>query len=133
MEEGINIEQFSIANYNPLVLAYMGDAVMELFVREYIIGDGNTTPNKLNEMAKEFVTAQNQSAAVELVMPYFNEYEIMIYKLGRNSKSAHTPKSASTVAYRRATGLECVFGFLYLSGNIQRARDLFLIIKNKNL
>lgn len=128
MEENIIDGHFKLANYTPLVLAYMGDAVMELLVRKYIIGDGNTTTSKLNEKAKLFVTAESQSAAVEILLPFFSEFETMVYKLGRNSKSPHSPKSASAVAYRKATGLECVFGYLFLSGNFRRAQELFGLI-----
>lgn len=112
---------------NALVLAYMGDAVIELFTRQYLIGDGNCRISELNERAKNFVTAVSQSAAVERVLPFLTEGETAVFKHGRNAKGIHVPKSAAAIEYRRATGLECLFGHLYLEGNEKRARELFKI------
>lgn len=110
---------------NALVLAYMGDAVIEVFVRRRIIGDGGHKISDLNVMAKQYVTAVSQSAAVERVLPHLTEKEEQIFKYGRNAKGVHVPKSASAIDYRRATGLECLFGYLYLLGDIERAEQLF--------
>lgn len=110
---------------NALVLAYMGDAVIELMARRRIIGDGDRKISELNDEAKKYVTAVSQSAAVERVLPHLTEKEQGIFKYGRNAKGVHTPKSASAIAYRRATGLECLFGYLYLAGDVERARCLF--------
>ncbi|HOJ47855.1 MAG TPA: ribonuclease III domain-containing protein [Bacillota bacterium] len=122
MEKGIT---FKPENYAPLVLAYMGDAYIELLTRAYIIGDGNCSPAALNTRAKEFVTAVSQSAAVERILPLLTDEELAVYKQGRNAKSNHAPRSASAVDYRRATGLECLFGWLYFSGRHARAKELF--------
>lgn len=110
---------------NALVLAYMGDAVIELLARRHIIGDGDRKISELNVEAKKYVTAVSQSAAVERVLPHLTEKELQMFKYGRNAKGVHTPKSASAVNYRRATGLECLFGYLYLVGNTERAQRLF--------
>lgn len=112
---------------NALVLAYMGDAVIEVFTRRSIIGDGGHKISDLNVMAKHYVTAVSQSAAVERVLPHLTEKEEQIFKYGRNAKGVHVPKSASAIDYRRATGLECLFGYLYLSGEIERAEALFAL------
>ncbi len=112
---------------NALVLAYMGDAVIEVFARRSIIGDGGHKISDLNVMAKHYVTAVSQSAAVERVLPHLTEKEEQIFKYGRNAKGVHVPKSASAIDYRRATGLECLFGYLYLSGEIERAEALFAL------
>jgi len=110
---------------NALVLAYMGDAVIELLARRHIIGDGDRKISDLNVEAKKYVTAVSQSAAVERVLPHLTEKEQQMFKYGRNAKGVHTPKSASAVDYRRATGLECLFGYLYLLGETERAKSLF--------
>lgn len=116
---------FKPENYSPLVLAYMGDAYIELLTREYIIGCGDCTTAALNSRAKDFVTALSQSAAVDKLIPMLDEEELVVYKQGRNAKSNHSPRSASAVVYRRATGLECLFGYLYFSGKHERAAELF--------
>ncbi len=110
---------------NALIQAYMGDAVIELLARRKIIGDGDRKVSDLNVEAKKYVTAVSQSAAVERVLPHLSAEEEAIFKYGRNAKGVHVPKSASAIDYRRATGLECLFGHLYLAGNMARAQELF--------
>jgi ribonuclease-3 family protein len=103
----------------------MGDAVIELFVREHLLVDGDTTGSKATENSRDYVTAEKQSEAVENILPLLNEIELSVYKRGRNSKSVHMPKHASPTDYRRATGFESLFGYLYLNQEIDRARYLF--------
>lgn len=122
MEKGV---VFKSENYGPLVLAYMGDAYIELLTREHIIGNGDCVPASLNTRAKAFVTAASQSNAVDKLLPLLDEEELAFYKRGRNAKNSHSSKSASAIDYRRSTGLECLFGFLYLSGRTERALELF--------
>ena len=124
MEESVK-PRFRLAEAGPLTLAYMGDAVFELLTRERIVLAGEKPPVELNRLARGYVTAVAQSAAVERLLPLLDEDETAVYKRGRNAKSAHAPKSAGAVEYRRATGLECLFGYLYLAGRIERARALF--------
>ena len=124
MEESVK-PRFRLAEAGPLTLAYMGDAVFELLTRERIVLAGEKPPAELNRLARGYVTAVAQSAAVERLLPLLDEDETAVYKRGRNAKSAHAPKSAGAVEYRRATGLECLFGYLYLAGRIERARALF--------
>ena len=124
MEESVK-PRFRLAEAGPLTLAYIGDAVFELLTRERIVLAGEKPPAELNRLARGYVTAVAQSAAVERLLPLLDEDETAVYKRGRNAKSAHAPKSAGAVEYRRATGLECLFGYLYLAGRIERARALF--------
>lgn len=124
MEESVK-PRFRLAEAGPLTLAYMGDAVFDLLTRERIVLAGEKPPAELNRLARGYVTAVAQSAAVERLLPLLDEDETAVYKRGRNAKSAHAPKSAGAVEYRRATGLECLFGYLYLAGRIERARALF--------
>lgn len=110
---------------NGLSLAYLGDAVIELLAREHILQSGCTDVGRLNAMARSFVTAQNQSAALERLLSLLNEEETAYYKRGRNAKGVHVPKSATVREYRRSTGFEALFGYLYLSGQQERMRLLF--------
>ena len=113
--------------YNPLVLAYLGDAFFETLAREYLIGDGNCKPAELNDRSKALVTAASQSGMVDKLLSELTEEELTAYKQGRNAKSAHRSRSASAIEYRRATGLECLYGFLWINGQQERARDLFAL------
>lgn len=102
-------------------LAWLGDAVMELLVRERLILDKK---GDVHNRAMQFVTAQSQSEAAERLLNEFTENETVVYKRGRNS--THTaPKSATHAQYSRATGLECVFGYLHLIGDADRLLFLF--------
>ena len=117
--------EFIRRNYSPLVLAYLGDAYFELLAREYIVGDGNCRVSSINEDIKMFVTAVSQSEIIGSLIPYLTDEETDFYKYGRNARNTHRSKSAQAIEYRRATGLECLFGFLYVSGRADRAHELF--------
>lgn len=118
---------------NGLSLAYLGDAVIELLVREETISRGITNVGELNRAAKNFVTAKNQSSALENILPLLTEEETDFYKRGRNAHGISAPKSASVAEYRRATGMEALFGHLFLSGQMERARELFNIAYSKEI
>ena len=113
------------AQYDAIVLAYIGDGVLELFVRELLISTGETKTGKLSAMAQKLVCAPAQSEKVDELLALLNEEEAAIYRLGRNHKVNGKPKNASAVEYHRATGMEAVFGYLHLSGKDERARELF--------
>jgi len=106
------------------VLAYLGDGVIELLTREKLVAAGNIPPEQLHAKALMFVRATAQSKALENILPALTEEEEQIYKRGRNAKS-RAPKSAPVIDYRRATGLESLFGYLHLCGRHERARELF--------
>lgn len=109
----------------PSALAYYGDAVIELLVREKLIETGISNAGKLNKMAKAFVTASKQSECIEHILPILSEDEEDMFKRGRNMHGNH-PKSASVSDYRRATGFETLMGYLFVTENTKRARELFL-------
>ena len=117
--------------YSPLALAYLGDGVYELLVRDMLVSKKNQTVNSLHKAARAFVSAKAQSAAVEHLFEYFSETELNIYKRGRNANPQTTPKNTEISQYLRATGLEAVFGFLYLVGDTGRIMELFNIVKNR--
>ncbi|WP_315118821.1 ribonuclease III domain-containing protein [uncultured Clostridium sp.] len=113
---------------NPLVLAFVGDAVYEVLVRIYLVDlNKDMCVNKLHKKAVDFVKANSQSEAIKNIQQYLSEDEIAIYKRGRNAKG-RIPKSATVQEYRMATGLEAVVGFLHLTGQKERLSDIFNII-----
>ena len=114
-------------NYSALVLAYLGDSYYETLAREYVIADGDCVVSRLNDEIKTYITAVSQSKIVEILLPYMNETEMWFYKFGRNAKNTHHSKSADVGEYRRATGLEALYGYYYLSGNTLRAKEMFCI------
>ena len=106
-------------------LAYLGDAVMELMTREKLLASGVTDVGRLNKLALSYVRAVAQSEAVERVLPLLSEEEAEVFRRGRNAHGISAPKSASTADYRRATGLEALFAWLWLKGEDDRRRELF--------
>ena len=98
--------------------------MIELAARERLVKLGNIPPERLHAEALFFVAASKQSAALENILPLLSQTETEIYKRGRNAKS-RAPKSSSVSEYRRATGMECLFGYLYLSGGFLRIGELF--------
>jgi len=108
-------------------LAYLGDAVLEVLVRRYIISLGIANGGKLSKLALGFVKATAQSAGMDKLDGHLTEEEEYVYKRGRNAHGISIPKSASAVEYRRATGMEALFGYLDLTGRTERAEEIFKI------
>lgn len=108
-----------------LELAYLGDAVIELMVRSRLVRSGICGSGRLNKMSLEYVKATAQSAAIENILDELDEEELGVYKRARNNSKATAPKSASVGEYRRATGLEALFAYLYLEGKSERLDYLF--------
>ena len=113
---------------NPLTLAFVGEVVFELLVREHLVADGDRPVGQLHNMAVAQVKASAQAAAYHLLEPVLDEEELSILKRGRNSHSVHPPKNANPQDYRKATGVEALFGYLYLKGRTGRVEDLFRLI-----
>lgn len=109
------------------VYAYVGDAVLEVYIRERLAASGVSDTGKLSALAQKFVCAEAQSDRLESVLPLLTEEETGVYLTGRNHKTKTTPKHSTPVQYHRATGFEAIFGFLYLSGMTERARELFSV------
>ena len=107
-------------------LAYLGDSVLEVCVRTYLVTErGLSTSAHLNRASLDFVRASAQSEAVGRMEPHFTEEEAAIYRRGRNMGHGNVPKSASVAEYRRATGMEVLFGYLHLTGQAERLDHLF--------
>lgn len=120
---------FEIPNSSSLsgaTLAYLGDSVLELITRQYLLTTGITDVGKLNALALSYVKATAQSDAVEKLLPLLTEEETAVFKRGRNSHGIAIPKSAKAGQYRRATGMEALFAWLYINGMEARMKELFL-------
>ena len=119
--------------YSPLALAFIGDGVYEIRVREKLILEANMpadklhklTVNKINRHACRLVKAETQSKLIGILEEQLTENELSVYKRGRNAKGINAPKHSTVGEYRMATGLECLFGFLYLTGREERIGELF--------
>lgn len=109
-----------------VALAYVGDAVFELFVRNYLIEQGGVKPHELHKQAVEFVSAPAQAAIVQgwLADGRLTKEEAAIVRRGRNAKTHSVPKNISVAAYKFATAFEALIGFHYLSGNEERLNEL---------
>ncbi len=118
--------------YSPLVLAYIGDAVYEVLVRQYIVSLGNAPVNVLNKKARAIVNAAAQSSVYDKIKDALTEEEEAVYRRGRNAKSHTAAKNQSITDYRRATGIEALFGYLYLSGKNERINELFCLCIKEN-
>ena len=119
-EKNINIKTVSTA-----ALAYLGDSVLEVCVREYLVSRGFSTSAHLNKEALSFVKATAQAEAMKNILELLDEEEEAVFRRGRNAGHTATPKSASMSEYRAATGMEALFGWLHLSGKKERIRELF--------
>ncbi len=111
--------------YSPLALAYMGDAVFDVLVRGMVLAKGNMPANKLHKAAKEYVNAAAQAEMYIRLENIVTEEELAVMKRGRNAKSNTTAKNQSVTDYRHATGLEALFGYLYIKGENTRIKELF--------
>ena len=112
---------------SPSVLAFVGDAVYGLMVRT-ALAEVNRPSGELHKLSVKLVNATAQAEAYKMIEPTLSEKEVMVFKRGRNFKTGNTPKNSSGGEYHTATGLETLFGFLYLSGEKERLRALFDII-----
>lgn len=117
---------------SPLMLAYVGDGVYELLVRQYLCARGNMPMGKLHSLGVSMVRASAQSDALEIILPVLSEEEETIFKRGRNASSAGVPRHSDPAQYRRSTGIEALFGFLYLSNRIDRVQELFDMITSQD-
>lgn len=109
---------------SPSVLAFVGDAVYGLLVRTRL-AEINRSSGDLHSLSVKYVSAVSQAKAFKVIEPELSEKEMIVFKRGRNFHTGNTPKSATGGEYHTATGLECLFGFLHLSGNTERVEELF--------
>lgn len=127
MEESLNYNNLSdreVSQYSPLTLAYLGDSVLDLMVKNRFVISSNKQTYKYHKDVTAIVKAVNQAKFVDEIMSELSEEEIDIYKRGRNATTHSKAKNATMGEYRKATGLEALFGYLYLKGDNTRINFL---------
>lgn len=117
---------------SPLTLAFIGDTVFDLLTRCELVCEANRPVNALHNMASKRVCAAAQAKAVKKIMPLLTEDETAVFKRGRNAHVGSKAKNASSSDYHYATGLESLFGWLWLKGETDRIRYLYSEIKNNS-
>ena len=119
------MKDISLQTVSTPALAYLGDAVLEILVRERLVEKGHSSSKTLNAKARDYVSAPAQAAAMERILPLLLESEHDFFRRGRNVGHTNTPKNATVAQYRSATGMEVLFGYLHATGQAQRAKELF--------
>ncbi|MBR2867628.1 MAG: ribonuclease III [Clostridia bacterium] len=119
-----------VASLSPLNLAFIGDTVFDLLVRSDLVCEANRPVNALHKSASSRVCAKAQAQAMNVIMPMLSEDELAVFKRGRNAHTGGIPKNQSSADYHYATGLECLFGWLYLKGRTDRINELFSVISS---
>ncbi len=119
--------EIDLHTVSPLNLAFVGDAVYEIMVRERLVCLANRPNKELHQLAVKQVRAEAQAAALDKIFPLLTEQEASVYRRGRN---AHTARSGGD--YHKATGFEALFGYLYLSSQTERLQELFAITLENN-
>lgn len=129
MEKLYGGEAQPLQEMSPLTLAFLGDGVYELLVREFLVAKGSCPVKKLHSQAVEWVRCEAQAAALaETLWPMLTEEEQAAALRGRNAHVGHVPKNAHVADYHGATALETLFGYLYLKGDLPRLRELFAAV-----
>ena len=113
---------------SPLALAFVGDGVYELLARQQLLARGSAPVGRLHSRTVELVSAAAQARAYRLVAPLLSPEEEAIYRRGRNANSTRSPRHTDPAVYRCATGMEALFGWLYLTGQVARLEQLFQVI-----
>ena len=115
----------SLNTYSTAALAYLGDSVIEICVRQRLVKEGYSSSSRLNKLALDYVTATSQAEAMRRILPLLTEEENSVFHRGRNMGHSNIPKSATVAEYREATGMETLFGYLFLAGRQERIDQLF--------
>lgn len=120
------MEKADYQQLNGIALAYLGDAVYEVFIRQHLLALGMGKPNRLQHQATHYVSAKAQAALIELMKAddLLTEDEWSYFKRGRNANSYTHAKHTSVLTYRMSTGFEALFGYLQLSGQFERINEL---------
>ena len=117
--------------YSAQALAYLGDAVIEVWVRQRLVEQGMSSSRQLNAAALDYVTAPHQAAAMKKILDMLTEEEAAVFRRGRNIGHTNLPRAATASEYRSATGMEALMGWLWLTGKKQRVDELVeIILKN---
>lgn len=124
----IQLERRELNQYSSLALAFLGDAVYEQLVRLRLVLDANRPVGELHRLKTQKVCAGFQAKAVNVIMPMLTDEEQTVLKRGRNATGTTVPKHSSAAEYRHATGVEALFGYLYLKGDTKRIDEIFKLI-----
>ncbi len=117
-------KDIKVDTLSPLTLAFTGDAVFSLFIREKLVCEANRPVGELHKLSVQSVKASAQAEAMRKIMPLLTEKETEVFKRGRNAHTSHTPKNQSGCDYHYATGFETLLGYLYLKGESDRLNFL---------
>lgn len=120
INEAGNISEKDVDELSPLVLAYIGDAVFELYIRTYLVCKGNSPVHVLHKQSIHYVKAKAQSDIVHILIDFLTDEEKNVVRRGRNAKSNTIPKNADVTEYKYATGFESLLGYLYLKRQYPR-------------
>ena len=129
---GEKMEEAKAKNLNSVVLAFVGDAVYSLYVREKLTFLSDAKAGELNKLATSEVNATSQAEFVQSIIDILTEEEIAVFKRARNAKKATKAKHASVADYNNATGFEAVLGYLYLIGDAERIKYLLQLLESNN-
>ena len=121
----MNLSQQQLHAISNLGLAHMGDCVFEILCRGYLCAKGEKTVDKLHRDTIHMVKATSQAKFVDKLLPHLTQEELAYYRRGKNAHVHAVPKSATPAEYAKATGLEALFGALYLTGQTDRLNELF--------
>ena len=124
----MNFEKQQVDAISNLGLAHMGDCVFEILCRAYLCGKGEKTVDKLHRDTIHMVKATSQAKFADKMLPMLTEEELAYYRRGKNAHVHAVPKSCTPAEYAKATGLEALFGALYLAGKTDRINELFKLV-----
>ncbi len=124
MRKDFDIKPMDVMNLQPLVLAYIGDAVYEVYIRTMLVVNNKSNVNMLHKMSVKYVKAKSQADIVHRLNDRLTADEQDIVRRGRNAKSATVPKHADVTDYRYSTGFEALIGYLYLTNNYERLMEI---------
>ena len=124
----LSIDRDSLLSLSSLGLAHLGDSVFEVMVRSWLVLHGKATSKGLHRATVRYVAAPAQALLVQKILPVLTEEEADVFRRGRNTSPHTVPKAASREEYQAATGLEALFGYLYLQGKTDRLNELFTLM-----
>ena len=128
----MNLDRQEINAISNLGLAHMGDCVFEILCRGYLCAKGGKNVGNLHRDTINMVKASSQAKFMDQLLPHLTEEELSFYRRGKNSHVHAVPKSCTPAEYAKATGLEALFGALYLSGQTDRINELFKLVMEGN-
>lgn len=127
----LNIDRAALLSLSTLGLAHLGDGVYEVMVRSWLVLHGRAKAKDLHRATVQYVAAPAQAERFEKIQPLLTEEEADVFRRGRNTDPHSVPKAASRAQYQTATGLEALFGWLYLQGKTERLNKLFSVMMEK--